>query len=177
MKLTVRQGAAIALLAAVISVLSPLSIPLASMVPVSLATLAVMLAGALLGPQAGTLSTLLYIVLGMIGLPVFAGFSSGAAVVFGMTGGYIIGYLPLAFCTGYFYETRRTPGALALGMIIGTVTLYTFGTVWFMLYTKMNLAASLAACVLPFLPGDLAKMILVILITPRIRPAADRLMS
>ena len=176
MKLSVRQSAAVALMAAVICVLSPLSIPLASQVPISLATLAVMLAGALTGSKAGTLAVLIYIILGMIGLPVFAGWTSGAAIVFGMTGGYIIGYLPLAFCTGYFHERHTTSGALVLGMVIGTITLYTFGTVWFILYTKTDLTASLAACVLPFLPGDILKMILTALITPRIRPAAQKLM-
>jgi biotin transport system substrate-specific component len=176
MKLSVRQSAAVALMAAVICVLSPLSIPLASQVPISLATLAVMLAGALLGSKAGTLAVLIYIILGMIGLPVFAGWTSGAAIVFGMTGCYIIGYLPLAFCTGYFFESHPTPGALVLGMVIGTITLYTIGTVWFMLYTKTDLTASLTACVLPFLPGDVLKMILTALVTPRIRPAARKLM-
>ena len=118
-----------------------------------------------------------YIILGILGLPVFAGWTSGAAVVFGMTGGYIIGYLPLAFCTGCFRERHTSAGALVTGMVTGTITLYTVGTVWFILYTKTDLTAALTACVLPFLPGDILKMILTELVTPRIRPVAQKLMQ
>lgn len=92
-----------ALMAAVLCVISPLSIPVGA-VPISLATLGVMLAGALLGAQLGTLSVLIYLVLGWVGLPVFAGYSSGFTCLFGPTGGYMIGYLFLAFLTGFLYK-------------------------------------------------------------------------
>ena len=172
-----KQLIAAALMAALISVLAPLSIPLAGQVPVSLATLAVMLSGALIGSKAGTLSALIYLLLGFIGIPVFAGWTSGAGILFGMTGGYLFGYLPLAFVTGLFYETKASPLSLFLGMLAGTVILYVLGTLWFMKYTGMALAASLSACVIPFLPGDLLKMILVVILAPRIHPAAMKLMK
>ena len=172
-----KQLIAAALMAALISVLAPLSIPLAGQVPVSLATLAVMLSGALIGSKAGTLSALIYLLLGFIGIPVFAGWTSGAGILFGMTGGYLFGYLPLAFVTGLFYEKKESPLSLFLGMLAGTVILYVLGTLWFMKYTGMALAASLSACVIPFLPGDLLKMILVVILAPRIHPAAVKLMK
>ncbi len=172
-----KQLTAAALMAALISVLAPLSIPLAGQVPVSLATLAVMLSGALIGSKAGTLSALIYLLLGFIGIPVFAGWTSGAGILFGMTGGYLFGYLPLAFVTGLFYEKKESPLSLFLGMLAGTVILYVLGTLWFMKYTGMALAASLSACVIPFLPGDLLKMILVVILAPRIHPAAVKLMK
>ncbi len=172
-----KQLIAAALMAALISVLAPLSIPLAGQVPVSLATLAVMLSGALIGSKAGTLSALIYLLLGFIGIPVFAGWTSGAGILFGMTGGYLFGYLPLAFVTGLFYEKKESPLSLFLGMLAGTVILYVLGTLWFMKYTGMALAASLSACVIPFLPGDLLKMILVVILAPRIHPAAMKLMK
>jgi len=172
-----KQLTAAALMAALISVLAPLSIPLAGQVPVSLATLAVMLSGALTGSKAGTLSALIYLLLGFIGIPVFAGWTSGAGILFGMTGGYLFGYLPLAFVTGLFYEKEESPLSLFLGMLAGTVILYVLGTLWFMKYTGMALAASLSACVIPFLPGDLLKMILVVILAPRIHPAAMKLMK
>jgi biotin transport system substrate-specific component len=175
--MTVKQLTAAALMAALISVLAPLSIPLAGQVPVSLATLAVMLSGALTGSKTGTLAVLIYLLLGFIGIPVFAGWSSGAGILFGMTGGYLFGYLPLAFVTGLFCEKKETPGSLFLGMLGGTVILYALGTVWFMKYTGMALGASLSACVIPFLPGDLVKMILVMILAPRIRPAAVKMMK
>lgn len=94
----------IALMAAILSIVSPISIPLAGGVPISLATLAVMLAGALLGKKWGTLSVFIYLCLGCIGLPVFAGYSAGFANVIGPTGGYLLGYLFLSFITGWIYQ-------------------------------------------------------------------------
>lgn len=156
---------------AVIAVLSPLSVPLSTQVPISLATFAVMLAGAVLGAKEGTICTALYLLLGAIGVPVFAGYSSGIGILFGMTGGYLFGYLPLAFCTGLAAEKKDTPAVLAAGMVIGTIILYVIGTIWFMLFMKMPLGASLAACVLPFLPGDAVKILVVALAAPRLRKA------
>lgn len=177
MHITVRQLSETALMAAFISVLSPLAIPLGNLVPISLATLAVMIAAALTGPYESAAAVVIYILLGIMGLPVFAGFSSGAAAAFGMSGGYIFGYIILALCTGFgamrirHSDSRNTSRiTLMTAMIIGTLLLYLLGTVWFMKYTGMNLTASLSACVLPFLPGDLIKMILVLLLYERLMP-------
>ena len=81
-------------------------------VPISLATFAVMLSAALLGAKWGTIATAIYILLGAIGVPVFAGWTAGIGCIAGQTGGYIIGYLPLAFITGLFMDklVRRTSG-------------------------------------------------------------------
>ena len=181
MHLNVKQMALTAMMAALISVLAPIAIPLAGGVPVSLATLAVMLAGALLKEKLGTLATLIYILIGMIGLPVFANYSSGAAIVFGMTGGYIIGYLPLAYITGLVYRRysgeKPNTAALAAGMVLGTVVLYALGTVWFMKSTGMTLAASMAACVIPFLPGDVLKMVVVAILAPRLESSVSHVLA
>ena len=171
--MNVRNMTETALMAAVIAVLSPVAVPLAGQVPVSLATLAVMLAGAVLKEKYGTLAVGIYILLGMIGMPVFAGWSSGASVVLGMTGGYIIGYLPLAWITGKAAGTaaKRTPYSyktLMTGALSGTLVLYVLGTVWFMAFTGMGPAASLSACVLPFLPGDALKIAAVSLLAPKL---------
>ena len=164
-----KQMAYTALMAAVISVLAPIAIELSGGVPVSLATLAVMLAGGLLGSRYGTLGALVYILLGMIGMPVFAGYSSGAHIVFGMTGGYILGYLPLAYCTGWFAEHYGSNiKSLVSGTLLGNLVLYILGTLWFMVVTKMGLIASLTACVIPFLPGDLLKIAVVCILVPRL---------
>lgn len=165
-----------ALMTAVICVLAPLSIPLTSLVPVSLATFAVMLAGVLLGSRTGTLCTALYLALGAVGIPVFAGYSSGFGALIGVTGGYLFGYLPLAFCSGWFAE--RSSGSLKgmlTGMVIGTAILYLIGTVWFIAVTKMALLGALSACVLPFLPGDALKIAAVCLIAPRLRTALKQM--
>ena len=179
----IRRMSLTAMMAAVISVLSPIAVPLSAGVPVSLATLAVMLAGALAGSRIGTLSVLIYLLLGMLGLPVFAGYTSGAIILFGMTGGYLFGYLPLAFLcgAGAAYgkgktKTART-AALIAGMAGGTIVLYLFGTAWFICYTGMSVSAAAAACVLPFLPGDILKMAMVCVFVPRLSPAVGSLLT
>ena len=160
-----------ALMTALISVLAPLSIPLSSLVPVSLATLAVMLAGAAAGKKTGSIAVLLYLLLGFLGFPVFAGWSGGAAVLFGMTGGFLFGYVPLAWFTGLFFEEPGSTEKYAAGMCIGTLILYVLGTVWFMICTSSSLSSALTACVLPFLPGDILKIAAVCMIAPRLLSA------
>lgn len=160
-----------AVCAAITCILAPLSIPLAGGVPVSLATFAVMLSGVLLGGPLGALSQLIYVLLAAVGLPVLAGWTGGLGIVLGMTGGYIIGYIPCAWLTGLIYkkygETAKKPVKILfmiLGMTAGNIVLYVIGTAWFMFITEMTLEASLAACVIPFIPGNIIKMAAVIII-------------
>ncbi|MDO5132988.1 MAG: biotin transporter BioY [Eubacteriales bacterium] len=164
--------------AAITCILAPLSVPLAGGVPLSPATFSVMLAGVLLGGSRGAASQAVYLLLGAVGLPVFAGWTGGIGLIAGMTGGFLIGYVPLAFFSGAVYHRlgRGKPfpvriGAMVLAMLLGTVVLYALGTAWFMVYTKMSLTASLTACVLPFLPGDFLKMAGVALVAPPIENA------
>ena len=165
-----KDMALIAVMTAVIAVLAPISLPIVGEVPISLATLAVMLGGVVLGSKKGAAAAALYLVLGAIGIPVFAGYSSGAGILFGMTGGYLFGYIPLAYISGLFYEKAKTNKTVAafIGMIVGTVVLYILGTIWFIAVTKMNLAGAMMACVVPFLPGDLLKMVVVAAIAPQL---------
>ena len=131
-----------ALFAAIICVISPWSLPISGEVPISLATAAIYLASACAGWKRGTVSVLLYIVIGALGVPVFSSFRGGLSVIAGPTGGYIIGYLPCAFICGFIIDR------------IGNAV----GTAWYMFITKNPLIPSLAGCVLPFLPGDAAKI-------------------
>ena len=164
MKMTTHDLVLCALCAAVTCILAPLSVPLAGEVPISLATFAVLLSGILLGAKLGGLSQLIYVLLGSVGVPVFAGWTGGIGITLGVTGGYIIGYIPMAFVAGLLYHKfgRNESG------------LYILGTAWFMAQTKMTLAASLAACVIPFLPGDLIKIVAVMLVAPPIEAALKR---
>lgn len=172
-----------AVCAAITCILAPLSIPLAGGVPISLASFAVMLSGILLGGSLGAFSQLIYVLLGAVGLPVFAGWTGGLGNVLGMTGGYIIGYIPCAWLTGLIYkkygEAAKRPAKIllmVLGMTAGNIALYVIGTAWFMFVTGMTLEASLAACVIPFLPGNFIKMAAVILIGLPVENAIRRTM-
>ena len=158
-----------ALLTALTAVCSQIQIPL-PMVPINLALFAVHLAGALLGAKWGALSMTAYALLGVVGAPVFAGFSSGPAVLFGKTGGYILGYILCALLVGLI--SRRigyTARGLVIAMVAGVAACYVFGTIWFMVITGMSLQLSLTYCVLPFLPGDAVKIALATLLALRLR--------
>ena len=181
MKLSTRDLVLCAFCAAVTCILAPISVPLAGEVPISLATFAVLLSGILLGGRLGAMSQLIYVLLGSVGVPVFAGWTGGIGITLGMTGGYIIGYIPMAFIAGFLYYRfgRNSSGvrkyaAMFIAMFLATAVLYLLGTAWFIAQTKMTLAASMAACVIPFLPGDLIKIIAVMLVAPPIEAALKR---
>ena len=161
MKLTTYELVLCALCAAVTCVLAPISVPLAGEVPISLATFAVLL--------------------GSVGVPVFAGWTGGIGITLGVTGGYIIGYIPMAFIAGLLYHRfgREASGTrkyivMFVSMVLATAVLYILGTAWFMAQTGMTLGASLAACVIPFLPGDLIKIVAVMLVSVPIEAALKR---
>ena len=158
-----------ALFAALMAVCSQIQIPL-PMVPINLALFAAHLCGALLGAKWGAFSISAYALLGLVGAPVYAGFASGPAALFGKTGGYILGYILSAFLVGLL--SRRigfTFKGLCLSMLVGVVACYAFGTVWFMAVTGLNLMTSLAYCVIPFLPGDAVKIALAALLALRLK--------
>lgn len=161
----------IAMMAAVTCILGPLSLSIpVSPVPISLTNLAVYFTVYVLGMKLGTVSYLIYMLLGLVGLPVFSGFSGGPAKLFGPTGGYIIGFIFMAVICGYFIE--QWSGKLYMhfiGMVLGTAVCYLFGTVWLAYQANMGFYAALGAGVIPFIPGDLAKIIIALIAGPMIR--------
>lgn len=161
--------------AVLIAVCSWISIP--SSVPFTLQTFAVFLVLSLLGGRRGTVSVLLYILLGAIGIPVFAGFSGGVGVLLGSTGGYILGFILMGLA--YWLIIRLLGKRLwveILAMLAGLFLCYAMGTAWFMrVYARQNgavtLATVLAWCVIPFILPDLLKLALAILLSRRLAPA------
>ena len=161
----------IALMAAVICILGPLSIPLpVSPVPISFTNLAIYFAVILLGWKRGTISYILYLLIGLVGIPVFSGFTGGLGKLVGPTGGYLIGFIFMAVIAGWFIE--KFEGKLVMyfvGMVLGTIVTYGFGTVWLAYVAGMSFKAALVAGVLFYIPGDIAKMIIAVLIGGTIR--------
>ncbi len=167
----------IGLFAVLIAICSWISIP--ATVPFTLQTLGVFLTVSVLGGRRGTLSVLVYILLGAIGLPVFSGFTGGIGILLGNTGGYIIGFLFSAL-TMWLISHLAGSGRIvqAVSMLAGLLVCYAFGTAWFMIvYTRGNGPVSLAVvlgwCVIPFIIPDLIKIAVALLIGSRIRKYAN----
>ena len=177
MKLKTREMTLVAVMAAVICVAGPLTVPLGP-IPLTLANFAVYLTAAVLGAKLGPLAVAVYLLLGMVGAPVFSGFSGGVQKLLGPTGGYLIGDLPCALITGLGVRPGETAPEkkwrLPVFMVLGAAVLYTLGTAWFMIQSGNGLAASLGMCVIPFLPADVIKIAAACLLAWPIRRAVYR---
>lgn len=148
-----------ALMTAVICILAPLSIPIGT-VPISFTNLAILFTLYLLGWKMGTASSVLYILIGLIGLPVFSGFTGGIGKLAGPTGGYIIGFIPMAIIAGIVIKKTNNIFLQYLSMVIGTIVLYAIGTAWFCVVMDTTVMTALSICVFVFIPGDLIKMVI-----------------
>lgn len=168
-----RTMTVIAMMTAVICILGPLSVPIGP-VPISFIQLAIFLSLYILGWKMGTLSCVLYILIGLVGLPVFSGFSGGIAKLTGPTGGYIIGYIPMALIAGYVIEKKSNRFLHMAAMVAGTAVCYILGTAWFCIVTNNTVGTALSVCVLPFIPADLIKIVVVSAIGVVIRKALQR---
>ena len=101
--------------------------------------------------------------------PVLSGFTGGLAKLAGPTGGYIIGFIPMAIIAGIVIDKFTNRGIQILGMIVGTAICYAFGTAWFCFQSGYTVGAALAVCVIPFIPADLCKMVIAMIIGPMVR--------
>lgn len=189
--LTVKDMVFTAVMAALICIAAPISVPVGP-IPISLATFAVYLAGGLLGTKKGTLAVTVYILLGAVGLPVFSSGEGGLQKLFGVTGGYIFGYIPCVIIAGLFVDLffrKRSSIAnkflnwlsrawsVPVGMVVGTVILYAFGTAWFVIARGVTLEVALINCVYPFIPGDLIKIACATVITIALRDRLSKIMA
>jgi len=161
--------------AALISVVSPVSIPLGPLpVPITLQVFVVYLALALLGPWYGSLSMVIYLLLGAAGLPVFAGLSGGGSVLFGPLGGYLFGFVAAClvggFVAGRRAETSRSDTLrVAVGSLVGLAVIYAIGVVWLSNYLGWSLSKGFALGALTFIPVDLLKAVVAVPVAVRLR--------
>ena len=162
---TVKNMCYVGLFTAVIAIMAQISIPMPLGVPMTMQTFAITLAAIILGAKLSTISTLIYILLGAIGLPVLAGFSGGISKFVGPTGGFLISFPIMAFIIGYAVDHRSAfKGAFVIGLIAGTVVNYIVGIAMFCILTQSSVAVGFTACVLPFIPTAIIKAILAALI-------------
>ena len=174
-----------ALMAAILCIAGPIVIPI-GMVPMSFANMAIYLTIILLDKKRATISVAIYLLIGFVGLPVFAGFTGGAGKLLGPTGGYLIGYLALSLIAGtiieMMYKTKDEDKTFVgssdkvkrmekninfkqiLALVIGTLGLYGVGTIWLMLQSNLTFITALSVGVLPFIFFDIIKIVVAVML-------------
>jgi len=170
-KINTKQITLIGLMTAITCILGPLSIPIPfSVVPISLTNLAIYFTVFILGWKKGTISYLIYLLIGFVGVPVFSGFSGGPGKLVGPTGGYLIGFILLAIIAGVFID--KFPGKVymyVVGMVLGLAVTYTIGTAWLTSQLGWTFKEGLLMGVIPFLPGDALKIVAATIVGPVLR--------
>ena len=160
-----------ALMTALMCIVAPISIPIPfSPVPVSMTTFVIFLSAYMLGTKQGTVSCIVYIMIGTIGLPVFSNFTGGVSKLFGPTGGYLAGYVFMALISGWFMQKGNYKKVFCLtGMSLGTAVCYLIGTLWLKYQINTDIKTAFISGVAPFIIGDMFKIILVVVIAPKIK--------
>src|SRR5690625_1446817 len=149
-----------ALFSAIIGVLAQITIPL-PFVPITGQTLGIGLAATILGSRYGTLSSVLYLVIGAVGIPVFSQMTAGFGVIFGPTGGFIVGFIPTAFIIGLYLEkTKLTMTNAFIANVIGMFITLIIGTAWLKVVANLTWTAAFLGGFAPFIVGGLIKAIL-----------------
>lgn len=166
----------IGLITAITCIAAPFSIPIPfSPVPISLTNLVIYFSIILIGLRKGTVSYLVYLFIGLIGLPVFSGFSGGLSKIAGPTGGYLIGFIFMAIISGYFVE--KFSGKLymyVVGMVLGTIVDYAFGTIWLSYQLNLSFVQGLFMGVIPYIIGDIIKIIIAVSVAPVIKKRIEK---
>ncbi|BHH83783.1 biotin transporter BioY [Desulforhopalus sp. 52FAK] len=161
------------LVAALIAVGAFIAIPIGP-VPIVLQNLFVMLAGLLLGARWGMASVGLYLLAGICGLPVFSGGGAGLGHFFGPTGGYLISYLPAVFIVGFVAKRSTALVVRAGSLVVAHVVIFGIGVTWLKVATGMTFGKALAVGMLPFLVGDVIKIVAAVLIARALSPLISK---
>lgn len=156
--------------AAFTAICAMISIPFGP-VPMNLAHVAIFLSAWVLGPVWAAGSQVIYILLGMLGLPVFSSFATGVGHILGPTGGYILAYPLVAYAAGLVFNSKKIKGSkgIVLGLILGWVIEYVVGTLYYSVVTSVSVWAATAVCVFPFIIGDVCKSVAVFFICKKIK--------
>lgn len=163
-KSTVFNMTSCALMAALMCVLCPVSVPIGP-IPISLSILVILLTVYVLGTWRALVSYTVYLLLGAVGMPVFSGFQGGLAKLAGPTGGYLAGFWLMILVAGIIMEKgKRNLLITILGMLVGVAIDYAVGTAWFVFQTESTVVHALDVCVYPFIPFDVAKIVIAVLL-------------
>ena len=169
-KFSVRDICYAGLFAAVIAVMAQISIPMPLGVPMTMQTFAITLAAVVLGSKLSAISTLVYVLLGAVGVPVLANFSGGIDKLVGPTGGFLISFPIMAYIIGLGVEHKDDfKGAFVIFLVLGTVINYVIGVAMFVVVAHSTVAVGISACVLPFIPTAILKAVLASLLGLNLR--------
>ena len=156
--------------AAFTAICAMISIPFGP-VPMNLAHVAIFVSAWIMGPVWAACGQIIYILLGIVGLPVFSNFSAGVGHILGPTGGYILAYPLVAYVAGMVFNNKKIKGskAIVLGLLLGWLVEYVVGTMYYSAVTSVSIWAAVTVCVLPFVVGDICKSIAVFFICKKIK--------
>ena len=155
--------------ACIIAILAQIKIDLPSLVPITLQTLGIYLISCYLKPKLAFISTVVYLFMGIIGLPVFTGFKGGIELLLYPTGVYIFSFPIMVSITILIINKNKTTSFKILAMIIGTIVCYLIGTLWFIFITDNSFVLALSMCVIPFIPGDIFKIAAALILSNKIK--------
>ena len=166
-KFSIQDLCAVGIFTAIITICAQLSIPMPYGVPMTLQTFAVLLSGIVLGAKKGALSTLVYVLLGAVGVPVFANFTGGLGIVFGPTGGFILSFPLMALAAG-IGGSKNKKLLLVAGLVAGAALNYICGVLFFSLIMSADIGTAITVCVLPFILTDIIKIVLAAVLGKRV---------
>ena len=146
--------------AALTGVGAMISVPIGQ-VPINMVHIAIFLSAMIIGPKLAMVSQIVYILMGMVGLPVFSGFAAGLGHILGPTGGFIWSYPIVAFVSAYLFRVKKMKPLVkvAVGILNGWIITYVVGTVYYCVITDLSVNAALVICIVPFLLGDICKSV------------------
>ena len=155
-----------AICVSLMAVCSWISIPFA--IPFTLQTFAVFFTTALMGTKRALIALIAYLLLGACGMPVFSGFTGGISAFLGPAGGFITGFVPAVLISGIIMKNGGSVRMIS-GMLAGLTSLYAMGSLWYMLAYDASFTAVMSVCILPFIPGDIAKILLAAYLGKRLK--------
>lgn len=159
MKLSTKELILCGIFAALTAILAQISIPLPfTTIPLTLQIVAIGVTGIILGSKCGFISILIYILIGAMGVPVFAGFKGGLSALLGPTGGFILGFPIMVWIIGYVKEKFNSPMLTVISLVLGLFIDYITGTILFSLITGNTIINSIMLCVIPFIIVDFIKL-------------------
>lgn len=154
--------------AALLCAISPISITI-GVIPITLSLFIIAIIGVLFKPLYSVLIVLVYILIGAIGLPVYSNFTGGLAVLLGLTGGYIIGYIPFILIISYASKYSKPLWKMLLFGVLALFCCYMIGSVWYMFETKSTIWETIMITIVPFIAFDILKLVFAFLISSKLK--------